>query len=299
MGIAVLGNVTLDVICRTVDDVPRYESIAFDQVTISPGGCGSNVAVGLGNLKVKPILICRVGEDEAAKILRGTWKKYGIDLRFVETANQRTTAVSVGLVDHDAQPRFIHTPGANATLASTDLNVALLVSEKVDILHVAGFFVLPGLLDGQLPGKLSDARRAGIKTTLDVVYSPRFWDPEKLWPCLPEIDIFFCNQKEAFRLTGEDRTELAIKRLRDYGANTIVVKLGAGGCYLSSADYSGVILAPEVDVIDTTGAGDAFAAGFLASLHDGEDLMTACERGNQAGARMVTRLGAIGGWEEK
>ena len=131
MGIAVLGNVTLDVICRTIDDVPRYESIAFDQVAISPGGCGSNVAVGLGCLKINTLLICRVGNDEAANLLRQTWKRYNIDLRFVESVSEKNTAVSIGLVDHDAQPRFIHTPGANATLTSADLDVALLLKENI------------------------------------------------------------------------------------------------------------------------------------------------------------------------
>jgi ribokinase len=299
MGVAVFGNVTLDVICRTVDEVPRYESITFDHVTISPGGCGSNVAVGLGYLNVETYLICRVGDDKAAKLLRETWKRFNINQRFVEVAKNKSTAVSIGLVDHAAQPRFIHTPGANATLTSENLNIQNIESLNVKILHIAGFFVLPGLLDGKFPEKLSQARKAGITTTLDVVYSPRYWKPEHLWPCFPDLDIFFCNQKEAFQLTGETQTEAAIQKFRQFGANTIVIKKGADGCYLDSPGFVGLIKAPRVKAIDTTGAGDAFAAGFIAAVSKGEDYIKACELGNQVGARMVTTSGAIGAWSEK
>jgi sugar/nucleoside kinase (ribokinase family) len=299
MAVAVFGNVTLDVICRTIDDVPRYESIAFDHVNISPGGCGSNVAIGLGYLKVETMLICRIGEDDSAKLLQNTWQRFNIDLRYVEKVRDKTTAVSIGLIDHDAQPRFIHTPGANATLTSQCIDVHRLILDNVNIMHVAGYFVLPGLLDGKLRAKLKQARQAGITTCLDVVYSPRYWLPQKLWSCISEVDIFFCNQKEAFQLTGKDRIDAAIKKLRKFGANTIIIKLGADGCYLDHEGHTDIIPAPKVAAIDTTGAGDAFAAGFIAALSQQKDIRTSCKLGNMAGARMVTKPGAIGGWVEE
>jgi sugar/nucleoside kinase (ribokinase family) len=296
MQAVVFGNVTLDVICRTVDDVPRHESIAFDEVVLSPGGCGSNVAIGLGCLGISTALVCRVGVDDAADILRKIWLKFGLDLRFVQQVPNRTTAVSIGLVDSEAQPRFIHTPGANVTLTSCDIDIQQMVAEGARLMHVAGFFVLPGLLDGNLPAQLVLTQKEGITTCLDVVYSPRYWKPEYLWPCLPALNIFLCNLKEAEKLTGESQADKAGRVFRDLGAQVVIIKLGGEGCYVDCEQYVGIKKAPTVNVVDTTGAGDAFAAGLIAALLDNKTIEQSVEAGNDAGALMVSAPGAIGGW---
>jgi sugar/nucleoside kinase (ribokinase family) len=296
MDVIVFGNVTLDIICQTVNDVPRYESISFDRVTVSPGGCGSNVAYGLAKLGVSTALVCRVGNDEAGMMVKNTWRKVGLDLRFLKVTKTHTTAVSVGLIDSAAQPRFIHTPGANAILNSKDIEIAKYSKIGAKILHIAGYFVLPGLLDGILAKKLMEARREGIFTSLDTVLSPRFWKPEFLWPCLSELDTFMCNQKEATRLTGEDTPEEAAEVLVNKGANTVIVKLGKEGCFIRDGIFRERIMAPIVDVVDTTGAGDAFAAGYLASINRGNTEIEAVIAGNASGSKMVSSFGAIGGW---
>jgi sugar/nucleoside kinase (ribokinase family) len=299
MDAVVFGNVTLDVICRTVNEVPRYESIAFDDVVLSPGGCASNVAIGLGCLGISTALICRMGADDAAEMIQKTWLKFGLDLRFVQQKANWKTAVSIGLVDNEAQPRFIHTPGANATLTSIDLDVDRIVAEGARLVHVAGFFVLPGLLDGKLPYQLEIAQKQGLTTCLDVVYSPRYWKPEYLWPCLPVIDFFMCNRKEAEKLTGESQADNAACFFKNRGAQVVIIKLGGDGCYVNSEDYVGIKQAPKVNVVDTTGAGDAFAAGLIAALLDNKGIEKSVEAGNDAGALMVSAPGAIGGWINK
>jgi len=113
---------------------------------------------------------------------------------------------------------------------------------------------------------------------------------------MPHIDYFLCNAFEAFRMTEIRRPEQAARALKDRGAANIIVKLGEKGCYIVGDVFSGHIPAPKVDVVDTTGAGDAFAAGYLAALCRGEEFRTAIEAGNQAGARIVGKLGAIQAW---
>jgi sugar/nucleoside kinase (ribokinase family) len=300
----VFGNVTLDVICKTVDDVPRHESITFDQVAVTPGGCGSNVAVGLSALDVDTALVACLGSDDAANLDEAAWRSLGIDLRYLRHVKELPTGTSIGLVDSDSQPRFIHTSGANALLTVDDLDLRALLTEGAQILHIAGFFVLPGLMDGRLPEVLAQARHLGLITSLDVVTSPRMDDPSTLWPCLPHLDIFFCNEHEAWRLTGESDPKTAARILQERGGNTVIVKLGAKGCWLEVSPshqngLSGRILASKVPVVDTTGAGDAFASGFIAALLQGHPLQEACIAGNKAGARIVSALGAIGGWQIK
>lgn len=296
MDAVVFGNVTLDVICLTVDDVPRHESLLFDQVAVMPGGCGSNVAVGLGTLGISTALVCCIGDDAPGRIIKEYWQKAGIDLSFVKHILNKSTAVSIGLVDSNAQPRFIHTPGANALLTSDDLNISKYIDFGIRLLHIGGFFVLPGIVDDQFPRKLAEARKNGIITTLDVVRSVRMSNPSLLWPCMPELDIFLCNQAEAGKLTGHENIEEASIYLRKKGAAAVIIKLGENGCWVDSDEFIGIIPTPKVEVVDTTGAGDAFAAGLIAALVKGKKLKEACEEGNKAGARMVTKIGAIGGW---
>jgi sugar/nucleoside kinase (ribokinase family) len=292
----VFGNVTLDVICKTVDEVPRHESLAFDQVVVTPGGCGSNVAVGLCALGVPTALVACIGSDDAAELVRNFWGRFGLDQRFVRVVAGQPTGTSVGLVDSEAQPRFIHTPGANAFLSVDALDISALTAEGARALHIAGYFVLPGILDGRLPATLASAQRRGIFTSLDVVRSKRMQDPSSLWPCLPYLDLFLCNAHEAWRITGEEQPDLAGRSLRLRGVKSAIVKLGMDGCWLESSTLSGRIKAPQAEVVDTTGAGDAFAAGLIKALLLGEKMEDACLSANQAGAHIVGTLGAVGGW---
>lgn len=296
MDAVVFGNVTLDVICQTVDDVPRYESISFNHVVVAPGGCGSNVAIGLCALGVPTALIGRVGVDDAANLVRTYWTRIGLDTQFIQQIEGNSTGTSVGLVDREAQPRFIHTSGANRTLTPEAIDIPLLVQQGVRSLHIGGYFVLPGVMDDRLGMVLALARQEGVMVSLDVVRSPRMADPSFLWTCLPNVDIFLCNLVEACRLTGEKEPGSAATALRSRGAKAVIVKLGQDGCWLDSPECSETIPAPTVKVVDTTGAGDAFAAGMIAALLDGKHLPEACLAGNLAGARAVGVLGAVTAW---
>ncbi len=84
----VFGNVTLDVICYPVDDVPRHESLAFEQSTISPGGCASNVAIGLASLGIPTGLIASTGQDDPGDLLESYWQRTGVDTRFVKSPDR-------------------------------------------------------------------------------------------------------------------------------------------------------------------------------------------------------------------
>jgi sugar/nucleoside kinase (ribokinase family) len=204
------------------------------------------------------------------------------------------------LIDQDYQPRFIHTSGANRALTADVIDPPALAARGVRFFHIAGFFVLPNLFE-QVAEKLIALRDLGITTSLDVVFNVRMDDKKlrgALWAALPQVDYFIANDHEAARLTGEADYEKAAARLKAKGAGNVVVKLGASGCFGLSSTYSGIVPATEVDVVDTTGAGDAFAAGFIAALYRNEEFRLACLAGNLAGGKICTRLGAITAWLE-
>ncbi|MBM3144006.1 MAG: carbohydrate kinase family protein [Chloroflexi bacterium] len=299
MDAVIFGNVTLDIICYPVNNVPRRESISFDQVAVSPGGCASNVAIGMATIGIPTALVARTGDDDSAELLYQYWRRVGLDTRFVERQPDIPTAVSVGLVDSNFQPRFVHTPGANGALSAEALDIPSLAAAGARFLHVAGFFVLPGLLDERLSQKLAQAQNLGLRTSLDVVFTERMDDPHlraSLWAAMPHLDHFLCNDYEAYRMTDIRDSKKAARALKARGATNVIVKLGEKGCWVESDSFTGRIPAPKAEVVDTTGAGDAFAAGFIAALCRGADLPTAAEAGNRAGARIVGRLGAIQAW---
>lgn len=296
MDAVVIGNVTLDVICSRIEDVPRFESLSFEHVAISPGGCGSNVAIGLHALGVSTGLVCKIGTDISAAMIEQVWKQVGLDLKYVKRTPEKGTAVSIGLVDGHAQPRFIHTPGANAGLTVDDIDIRNYYACGAQFLHIAGYFVLPGLMDGRLLGVLKQARKNGIKTSLDTVNYFRITEPSSLWECMPELDIFLCNQVEGHKLTGEYEPALIAAALRQKGASAVIVKLGAQGCHVNSYEFTGIIPTVETLVVDTTGAGDAFAAGLIAALINKKGIKSACMAGHDAAARVIGTLGAVGGW---
>jgi len=292
--IAVFGNVTLDIICRTVDDVPRHDSIAFQEAAVTPGGCASNTAIQLAQMGEPVLLIACTGDDQAASFLDDTWQTQGVDTTFVRKIMGRASGVSVGLVDSDLQPRFIHTPGANSALGPDSLDPEALIDRGVSALHVAGYFVLPGLLSAGFAEPLAYLRDGGLITSLDVVTSPAMKEPDVLWPLLPHLNIFTCNQSEAELITGFPEFDQAARSLGDRGAQTVIIKLGSKGCYLFQ-DGQGIHI-PGMEIegsLDTTGAGDAFAAGLLSGLRQDLDLRAACRLGNEAGARTTTYLGAV------
>src|SRR4030067_361278 len=103
---SVFGNITLDIICKTVNNVPRHDSLAFEDVAVMPGGCGSNVAVGLCALGVPTALVGCTGSDNVASLVRMLWERFGLNQRFIHTVEDRPTDISVALVDRDMQPRF-------------------------------------------------------------------------------------------------------------------------------------------------------------------------------------------------
>lgn len=291
---AIFGNVTLDIICKTVDDVPRYDSITFQDAAVTPGGCASNTAIGLARLGERVYLIACTGEDQPAEFLHQTWGKQGVDTRFVTSDKELGTGISVGLVDSDFQPRFIHTSGANGRLNKEFLVPELLQEQGVGFVHVAGYFVLPGLMEDGFSERLHALQQVGIHTSLDVVRSPAMDSPVYLSRLLSHLDLFLCNQAEGEILTGYKDPQQAASAFIQQGARGVIIKMGAAGCWLADPLQQIHVPGVAVDhVVDTTGAGDAFAAGLLAALINGLDNFSACQAGIREGTAAVKYLGAV------
>ncbi len=298
LDVLVLGNSTLDVILYPIDEVPRHRSLSFQQAAVSAGGCASNTAVGLAALGLRTGLVGCIGTDAAGDLAMATWQRFGVDTRFVQRLREAPTAVSVGLVDSDAQPRFLHTPAANAYLTVDRLNVPAWLATGARWLHVGGFLITLGLLDVRVAEVLAQVKAAGWTVSLDIIRAHHGRPLDPLWAALPYVDVFFCNLEEARWLTEVTDVQAAAQALRARGAGSVVIKTGAAGCWLETAAVSQAVAGVPAQVVDTTGAGDAFDAGFIAARLRGASELEACAVANRVGAGTTERVGALALWEQ-
>lgn len=293
--IVCLGILVADVVGRPLRAVPDPGRLMLvDEMGLYAGGCAVNAATVLARFGLPVKVIGKIGQDAFGDFMlevlarRGIWSE---GIRRDETAG---TSASMVIVYPHGERSFIHYIGANAALKSADIDFSHI--ENATILHIGGALVLPGL-DGQpMANLLRRAQSAGVTTFLDTV-----WDDSGRWmmllaPCLPYIDYFVPSLPEAQALTGLEEPEAVAQALLDAGVGTVGLKMGEEGCFVMASDGERYRLpAFQVDVVDATGAGDAFAAGFIAGVWLGLSLGETAHLANAAGALCVTGPGAAGG----
>lgn len=293
--IVCLGIMVADVIGRPLLALPEAgQLVLVDEMGLHTGGCAVNTATALSRLGLRSNVIGKVGADPFGDFILHALQERRIGTQGVSRDADAGTAATMVMVDPDGERRFVHYIGANARLTLDDVDFGMI--EGASILHVAGSLVLPGI-DGEPTAELlRRARAAGVTTFLDTV-----WDDTDRWmdllgPSLPHIDYFVPSLSEAQALTGLDEPEEVAHELSRRGVGVIVLKMGADGC-LVMTDRNGTLRVPtfEVDVVDATGAGDAFAAGFITGVWKGWSLERTAQFANAVGALCVTGLGATGG----
>jgi sugar/nucleoside kinase (ribokinase family) len=292
--IACLGILVADVIGKPVHAIPAPGSLVLvDEMSLHSGGCAANAATALVSLGLPVEVIGKVGSDPFGDFLIDILNERGIGTRGVTRDQRVGTSASMVIVDPDGERRFIHYIGANAALSIQDIDFDLISASS--ILHIGGSLVLPGI-DGQPTAKiLKQAQQAGVITFLDTV-----WDDTGRWmsllePSLAYIDYFIPSLPEAQAVTGFDDPEQIARDLVERGVRNVVLKMGPDGCLAMAGDYQSLRLpAHDVEVVDATGAGDAFAAGFIAGVWQEWSLEKTARFATAVGGMCVTGVGAAG-----
>ncbi|MDQ4075341.1 MAG: carbohydrate kinase family protein [Chloroflexota bacterium] len=293
--IVVMGNVVADVVARPVDELPRVGSLHPESVAFHPGGCAGNAATILARLGVDTHLVGCVGQDAFGRALLEAWQQRGINTSLVRQIPDVPTAVTIVLVDSQGERRFISTPGANHHLTPSMLPSEAL--EGAFALHIGGFFAAPGLEDGTLATRLAEAQRRGVLTSLDTVGGSARERRETLYPLLPHLDLLLLNEDEGEKVTGETNPDAMLDFLLSRGARTVILKQGDEGCHVVGERGPLTLRAFPATCVDSTGAGDAFAAALLATLARGNRFSDALRWASAAGAANVEALGATGAWQ--
>ncbi len=190
--------------------------------------------------------------------------------------------------------RYIHTIGANAAVRAADLDAVTFTDG--DVLFVGGYLVLPGLDPESLAARLASAQQAGARTVLDVCVPAdeevRF---EDVAPLLPYVDLFVPNEDEARAMSGAEEPILQAEAFLSAGAGAVVVTRGPAGALMVAGNLRAELPAPRVEVVDGSGAGDAFAAGFICGLVEGWPLERSFAFATAVGASACTALGCTAG----
>lgn len=284
-----LGDVNLD-ITLYLPEFPREGSdYAADPVTYHTGGSAANTAMTLANLGVPVALITRVGRDPFSQVVLAELQAAGVNLDWVQVDEHRVAGVMVVAVAPGGEKTMMGGRGANQFL---DLE-ALPADEirSASLLHVSGYCFLEDLQRSAALRAMHIAREAGVSVSLDPGLNPVLRARNSVVEGLALSDLVFANAPEATELTGESDLLKAVEGLRSSGPRTVAIKLGGEGCLVSAGATLVRIPAFPVTPVDTTGAGDAWNAGFLTGCLAGESIEVCGFLANAAAASAVEKVG--------
>jgi ribokinase len=286
--VVVVGDVMVDVVARMAAPLAAGSDTPA-RVASRPGGAGANVAAWLAVAGVPVALVARAGDDDAGRAAVARLRGHGVDADGVTLDRDRPTGTCVVLVAPDGERSMLPDPGANAAFAPSDVPDGVFAPGAH--LHLAGYVLLrDGAPRAAAVETLCRARAAGMTISIDPssaaplarLGAARFLD------LAGHPDVVLPNADEAAALTGGTDARAAAAALTAH-AREVVVTLGAAGALWTDGrvtiDAPAAATAPE----DTTGAGDAFAAGFLAAWLDGAPAGAALAAGNALAARALGR----------
>lgn len=294
MRVVCMGILVADVFVPPLARLPAAgELVAVDDFLVQPGGCAANTAIDLVRLGLEASVVGCVGDDPFGELVVRELAALGVDTAGVRRVGGRGTSKTVIVGVRGEDRRYIHTFGANAALHATDLDGVL---AGADALYVGGYLLLPGLRQGELAGRLRQAREHGLITVLDVAVPAGGSPPslEEVAELLPHVDVFVPNEDEARVLTGESDPHRQARLLFEAGASTVIVTRGAAGAVVCGRGASFDVPAPAVDVLDESGAGDAFDAGLILGLLEGWSIGDSVAFASVVGASACAALGC---WE--
>ena len=295
MDVLSLGIYVVDVLGRPIDQFPEKGKLAlFDELEIHTGGCANNTALVLARLGISAGAMGKIGTDAFGDLILQTLTDNDVDTAGMQQDANTSTSFTFVAVASDGERTFYHYIGANGELCEADLNWELIKITK--ILHIAGALVMPRFDGAPMANVLREAKSLGITISLDTAYDATGKWMETLAPCLHHVDIFMPSIVEAQQLTGMSEYREIAQFLRDtYNIQTIAIKMGENGSYVSTPETELLVPAYSVKVVDATGAGDAYVAGFLAGTIMGWDLEATAELASAAGAACVTAIGTTAG----
>ena len=284
------GALNLDRLCR-VDRIAREdEESTVIEVEEYPGGSAANTAVGLARLGLKVGYVGKVSRDREGEILVRSLKDEGVNTGGVVVSKTGRSGVVYGYVDRSGNRALYVDPGVNSQLDFGEIDIEYVSSTK--FLHLSSF-VGERAFRAQL--EVLKVLPERVKVSLDPgnIYARK--GLESLSEMLDRCYVVMPSEFEVKLITGKRDIKEGAEKILSLGPSIVAVKLGSRGCYVTNGDESHFIGAFKVKVVDTTGAGDAFNAGFLYGVLKGRGILEAGRLGNFVASRCIMSRGARAG----
>ncbi len=284
--IVVVGSFNTDLVSY-VQRMPRPgETVHGDSFMTGAGGKGSNQAVAAARLGADVTFIGRLGKDVFANLAYEIWDAEGINSDYVVQDEETATGVAPIFVDSAGENMIVVVLGANSRVQSSDIDAARERIAAADILVLQ-----LEINTDMVTYALQVAKEVGVTTILNP--APAAPIPRGT---IQLADYLTPNETELESLSGGPVSDVAAaaRSLMTREEQTVVVTMGAGGAQVVSRDQTDLLPTFKVDVVDTTGAGDAFNAALAVGLAEGKSLMDAARFANATAALCVTKAGAAG-----
>ncbi|MCJ7469558.1 carbohydrate kinase family protein [Candidatus Bathyarchaeota archaeon] len=254
------------------------------------GGSAANTLVGLARLKHKVGFIGKIVSDREGKMLLQDFQKEGVDTNGIVHAKQGRSGTVTGFVDERGERALYIDSGVNDTIEMKEIDTAYVLNTK--FLHLTSFV---GERSFQTQIELLKRMLDDVKVSFDpgALYARK--GLSKLEPILKKTYVMMPNSGELEKLTGIEEYCRGADFLLQKGVKIVAVKLGSKGCYVTDGRESHLIEPFKVNVVDTTGAGDAFCAGFLYGLINRRSLSECGRIGNFVASRCIMKMGARSG----
>jgi len=284
--VIVLGGAAVDWVAQ-VDALPERDSLVLARSCERfPGGSAANVAVGLARLGRRVGFVGKLGDDEHGRLLLEAFEEEGVDTQGVIAEAGRPTATCFIAVDCRGERIIVALPG-------------VAVIERVEELDLEYLRRARAVYIGPSYPEVATTTVAAVRESGGTVFCAPggvHVPVEVLGPVLERTDVLLVSRTEALALAGQPSPDEAARTLREMGPQVVVETLGPEGALVASG--AGLIRIPSFDVpdaLDTTGAGDGFAAGLIAGFLEGLDWEAAARMGCTVAALKIRHVGARSG----
>jgi sugar/nucleoside kinase (ribokinase family) len=293
-----LGIHIVDILGRPVTRIPDGQNVdLLEEIRITVAGTAAGTSIDLAKLGAHVIAMGALGKDELGNFIVNTMQSYGIDTRYLRRKDGVQTSATMLPIRPNGERPALHVPGANGALTLQDIDFDVIAG--ADVLHVGGTSLMPKFDGAPTVKVLKFAKSQGVTTTFDLVAIDRPDLLDLIEPCLPYIDYFMPGVDEARMMCKLDDRRGVIAYFLDRGAGHTVFKMGAEGSSIAWKEGGEIreirLPAFQTPVVDTTGCGDAYCAGFIIGLGQGWSLEEAGRLGTAAAGLVAGGLGSDAG----
>ena len=284
------GALNVDTLLK-VDKIAGAEEESFiHDYTEACGGSAANTIVGLARLGCKVGFVGKIAEDHEGQLQIECFQKEGVDTDGIIRSSKGKSGVCLGFVDKKGARALYINPGVNDFIEFREIQAPYITDTQ--FLHLSSFV---GEKSFRAQKKLMSFLPDSVKVSFDPgsLYAQKGLSAVE--PIIQNSFVMMPNALELELLTGESDIPKGAQTLIDMGVQIVAVKLGDKGCYVTNGEEKKTIQPYKVQAFDTTGAGDAFDAGFLYGLIHDRPLAECGRLGNFVGSRCITKMGARDG----